>query len=157
LPEAWKSLVDSKPWDIYMTFTFVDYIHPVSARRLFDRFIRKLNARYYGTHFRRKHVGFSYVVATEMQKRGVVHFHALLRGDRTFIQRGASSYSRQFQTDIARAQLISSCSSIWATQVSPNICGFSDVAWYDPKRAASGYISKYVSKGGELDLRFINN
>jgi hypothetical protein len=72
-------LPDIAPWMVMVTLTFREETYPDVARHLFLRLVRALNEDVLGCNYRRivGHSYFSYVLATEYQSRGVIHFHFL--------------------------------------------------------------------------------
>jgi len=131
ITEAWADFLadDRWNWQWYVTLTFKEEIHPEQAHKYFCRWIRQLNEFTYGKHFRKHSQGLTWVRGLEYQRRHVIHFHALISGL-------PDDVSRNF------AMLL------WEN-VAKN-CGFARV--YPYKDGACAYISKYVSKGGELDI-----
>ena len=129
LQDAWTGFIGRfEPFDWYLTLTFREEIHPELADRRYRRFVRQINEALFGRRFREKGKGIYHVKASEYQKRGVLHFHSLMGG-------GVWKLRRLTFMDM------------WF-----NDNGISRIESYDPKRGAKGYLSKYVTKGGELDL-----
>ena len=86
----------------------------------------------YGQSYHRKGVGVYWVLALEYQKRGAIHFHALIGADVNLNQ----VLSRKDQE------------SRW-----DKLAGFSRIAPIDDRLAAvTNYLSKYVVKGGEIEV-----
>jgi hypothetical protein len=97
--------------------TFPDRIHPEAAGKLWRVFLRQLPP----TRWAR---------ALEYQKRGVLHYHAL-------VWFGGGQELRRL-----------SFMDRWYALAG----GFARIVAYDPARGAGFYLGKYVSKGGEVDL-----
>lgn len=116
-------------WQWYITLTFTAEIHPEQANKYFYRWIRKINEIAYGKHYRKHGGGVTWVRGLEFQRRGVIHFHALISG---------------IPEDFNRL----SAMILW--EDTGKKCGFARI--YPYKEGACSYISKYVSKGGELDI-----
>lgn len=92
--EAWRSYAARKEladaeyewiskarvWKSFITLTFQDEIPEDIAKKRFYMLIRILNTDLIGKHYTRyvKHCYFSYVLGTELQIRGVIHFHLLV-------------------------------------------------------------------------------
>lgn len=119
-PEYGRFLT-TRAWDWFGTFTFAVWIHPDQAARRYDRWARQLQKANGGE--------MEHARAMEWQKRGVVHFHALI-----------SNVSK----DIARAA--------WMTEWEDIGQGFARIYDYNPDQGAAYYLGKYVTKGGEMDL-----
>lgn len=119
------------PWDWYATLTFRESVHPEQAARRYQRWIRVLNQEVYGRRFRERGQGCWWVRALEMQKRDVVHFHALLGGV------GSSPRRKYYER-------------LWNEEN-----GFASIYPYDPLSGARFYCAKYVLKEstkGEIDV-----
>jgi len=121
LTEPWGTWLGSKGWDWYATMTFGVWIHPDQAAQRYDEWARQLYAE----------VGqpMEHARALEWQKRGVVHFHALIWNVRRSTTRKA-----------------------WEAKWEEIGEGWCAVYPYDRARGARFYLGKYVSKGGEVDL-----
>ena len=130
LKSAWSEWLDGMEWDWYVTLTFKNEIHPEQAERNFRRWVRRLNEKRHGKRFRKKGKGISWVRAIEMQRRGVIHFHVLLKGLEGI------RYLRGHR--------------LW--KVSGKRNGFSWIESYHPHRGATGYLGKYIGKGGDIDI-----
>lgn len=128
LCEAWVYFIRKlEPLDWFATFTFREPVHPEQANRRYYRFIRTLNEMRFGKHYREKGQGVYHVNAMEWQKREVLHFHSLIGG-------GVAELDRFLWMEL------------WNKDN-----GFARIFPYDSKGAA-GYVSKYVVKGGEIDI-----
>lgn len=126
--EAWIQLIRRiEPLDWFGTFTFRDPVHPEQANRRLSRFVRTLNETRFGKRYREKGLGICLVNAIEWQKREVLHFHSLMGG-------GLQDLDRFYWMEL------------WNRDN-----GFARIYPYDPV-GAPGYVSKYVVKGGEIDI-----
>jgi len=135
LTDAWQDFIARFPMNWFCTFTFTDSVHPERAGKLFRLFIRKLNRYLYGSHFERKgHAGVFYVLASEYQKRGVLHFHALI-GDVEDLN--------------ARARRLDFM-DLWLGFGPP--AGIARIEEIKNQDAVRGYVTKYVTKGGQIEL-----
>jgi len=80
LQKAWLHFIRKyDPYSWYVTLTFKDSIHKTTADKRFKRWITNINEALYGNRFRKRKLGVSWVRAMERQKRGTIHFHALIR------------------------------------------------------------------------------
>ena len=128
LQDAWiKFIRKLEPLQWFCTFTFREQVHPEQADRRYKRFIHQVNEFYFGKRYREKGLGAYHVRALEMQRRGVIHFHSLIGG--------AIKPEHRFYF-----------MESWNRDN-----GFARIFPYNPK-GAPGYVSKYVVKGGELDI-----
>lgn len=136
LSNAYSELLGRYKWEMFLTLTFRKPPHPEAAYKKFRFFITRVNRELYGRNWYKKKVGVYWTIALEYHKSGVIHFHALL-GDTSFIH-------ERFER--------SSVKNLWF-----DIAGFARVSNIpdtgDGQRAAIlGYISKYVAKGGLIDV-----
>jgi len=65
-------------WDWFATLTFRDSKSTYSAKRYFNRWLRKLNRRIFGGKAKYQDVSIPWVLAEERQDRGAIHYHVLL-------------------------------------------------------------------------------
>jgi len=140
LNEAWGQFIGKfEPYHWYSTFTFKDEVSQGRAEKQYHRIIRHINESLYGRRYRDKGLGVTWVKAIERQKRGVLHIHALIGGEVWRLRRftfmdvwreGAYfSNGKRFQAN-----------------------GFAKIEKYKRELGARHYLSKYVTKGGELDI-----
>lgn len=126
---AWAALLARFEWTWFCTLTFRESVHPERADKLFRVWWCMINARLFGRRWYKKGRCVRYARAIEMQKRNVLHYHALIGG------KGSPGLkAREFEEkwyDLA------------------GICRMSPVA---SQGAALSYVAKYVGKGGQIDL-----
>ena len=133
--QAWREFIGRYPMQWFSTFTFKEDVHPERATKLFRLFVRKLNRHLYGNHFERKgQQGVFWVLAWEYQKRGVLHFHSLL-GDVEDLNIRARRLHWMDQ---------------WEALGPP--AGFARIEKIESQDAVRNYVTKYVTKGGQIDL-----
>lgn len=147
LRDQWVCLLSRYRWDWFCTFTFRTQAHPETASKSFRFWVAKLNRSLYGRNWY-KHPDRSvvWVRALEWQRRNVIHYHALL-----------ASPEVADLNQIARR-------SIWAKEwnalgrddptkkTSGTGPGFALIERARNEIAVNAYISKYVIKGGEIDV-----
>jgi hypothetical protein len=121
-----------EPYGWFVTATFKCEVTEDLGVRQYLKWIRKLNEELFGRRYKEKGLGITHVRATERQKRGVIHFHALLGADVLKLRR-------------------KSCEAAWESQ-SYNTNGYMRIIPYDASRGAVRYLGKYVSKEGNLDI-----
>lgn len=125
------SMVDHQ-W--FCTFTFKSPTHPETADKAFKHFVNLINRDQFGKRWKKKQEGgMCWVRALEWQKRGVIHYHALISG------------LRKSSTQVARQ-----AEYLWNEELGNGFARI-DLIKGDPMKA-SAYCSKYVTKGGELDF-----
>ena len=116
-------------WQEYVTLTFKEEIHPEQADKYFKRWIRQINEINFGTHYRKHGYGITWARGLEFQRRGVIHFHALLSG-----------LSKDFSRFLA----------MYLWEKTGDNCGIARI--YPYVQGACPYLAKYVGKGGEIDI-----
>ena len=117
LQDAWGAWIETLArWEWYVTLTFAELVHPEAADKRWRAFVRQVEGR---------HRTIRWVRALEYQRRGVIHFHALMAGldDLTY-----NTVRRRWT---------------W---------GYSWIEAYQPGRGANYYLGKYLAKGGEIDV-----
>lgn len=129
LPRAWVDLVGRWQWDWFGTFTFRGDPHPERADKCFRVFVSKINRKLYGVRWAKHGKGLRWIRASEPQRRGAVHFHALLAGDGLALERRLSWMD------------------VWN-----ELAGFARIETPDSLEAVANYCAKYLLKGGEIDL-----
>lgn len=113
------------------TGMYVQNVQEEHSFRMYRRWARKLNEEIFGMRYRNKGQGLLHVYAIEYQKRGVAHIHSLIK-------------------DIPEAVSRIQFEKAWE-RLHPNN-GYANIFPYDPERGATGYIAKYVMKGGKVDI-----
>jgi len=140
LNEAWVKFIERfEPYHWYTTLTFKNEVTQGRAEKQFKRFVRLINESLYGRRYRNKGTGVSWVKAVERQRRGVIHFHALVGGEVWRLRRFTFM-------DVWREGAFFSNGKRFQAN------GFAKIEKYKPKLGARHYLSKYVTKGGELDI-----
>ena len=127
LRDAWITLLERWEWEWFCTFTFRDLVHPESADKRFRVLISQANRVLYGHRWYKKGEGIRWVRALEYQKRDVIHYHALLAAVK----------------DLRRLT--------WMDRWN-ELAGYARIEPVDCTAAVARYVSKYVVKGGEIDL-----
>lgn len=142
LVESWVSFLSQWQWRLFCTFTFrspavegvkspaCDYVHPEAAHKKFTFWISAANRELWGGRFyKHPERGLKWARATELQRRGVLHFHALVGGLRV--------------DELRRLSLM----DLWN-----DIAGYARIEAPDSDLAVRRYCAKYVMKAGEVDL-----
>ena len=143
LADAWRDFLGTFHWEWFCTLTFREATHPEAAYKKFGLWVGELNDSIFGNNWRTRawaDGGLHWVCALEWQRRGVLHFHALLGGRRALGESGVND-------DLYRADRM-----VWARRWG-QLAGFAKLDMIsDQDRAVCGYVSKYVAKGGAVDL-----
>jgi len=138
LKEAWAEFIKRfEPYTWFVTLTFKEARHPESADKAFKRWIRFINECLYGRRYRDKKKGVTWIKCMEYQKRDVIHFHCLL-ADPYLYQLKRMTFEQAWEQDCQGKEGL--------------INGYAKVKLYDARGGAVNYCSKYVMKGGEIDL-----
>lgn len=132
LAGVWADWIQLEPWDLFVNQTFKDHVHPERADKLHRVFIRRVNELLYGRRFREKNLGIYHVRALELQRRGVIHYHSL------------------FRVPVGPVPWRQSIEAIW--QDLDVVNGFCRVYPVTDRLGVARYVSKYVVKGGEIDV-----
>jgi len=109
------------PWDWYATMTFAEPVHPEQAARRWSRWVGDLEQ-----HQERR---MRWARALEYQKRGVIHYHALIWFGGASEARRLTAMDRWFEIGQGIARIFT----------------------YNPQLGATHYLGKYIAKGGEID------
>lgn len=133
LPQAWSEFLNNPLWNWswYGHFTFRDYPHPETADKVWYRWIHNLNRSIFGVrYYNRPDDGVIWSRGTEYQRRGAVHYHAVIGSI-------PGSISRMYWLDA------------WF-----KMAGICRIYAYQRGRGAEFYMSKstYAWKRGEIDL-----
>lgn len=131
IAENWGEFLGAYSWKWFTTLTFKDCTHPESAGKVFNNWIHRLNRDSYGqSYWKDKSKSVFWARGTEYQRRGVIHYHALVGGVPDFIR---SSKYRDW----------------WHEHV-----GLCKVEEYNPSLGGRYYMAKsaYTFKRGEIDV-----
>lgn len=129
LAQDWAGFLGRWKWSWFATLTFRGDPHPEAADKVFRVWVSKLNRKLYGSRWAKHGRGVRWARAEELQRRGVIHYHALLSGDGLDDQRRLS----------------------WMDEWN-RLAGFARIEAPESTRAVLEYCSKYVTKEGQIDL-----
>lgn len=123
-----------EPFSWYAHLTFTTDVHPEEANKCFHRWVRKLNEKVICRRYREKKIpGIAWVRALEYQKRDVIHFHCLLEHPEMDKVRYKRAYELWYQSGVRTGKI-------------------NRIGKYNEELGACGYLSKYISKNGEIDF-----
>jgi hypothetical protein len=137
LRETWGTWLAGQPWDLFVTLTSEKQTHPEAMFKRFRYCMHKASDHVYGRNWDRRQAGTQWVVGLERTKQGWPHCHAVVAFPGVDIRGQAG---RQV-FDLAYWQA-------WMTDTG----GF---AWLQIPRseaAVVSYVTKYVTKDGDLEL-----
>jgi hypothetical protein len=116
----------------FCTMTFRNTVGLESGAKWWRRWINELNCHVYGKNWRRRgEAGVYWIRADEFQKRGALHYHALV---------GTPS---DINDDASRMHF----KEVWFAMA--GICRIEAIRDAELVRR---YVSKYVTKGGDIEL-----
>lgn len=131
LRQAWVEWISTlDDWQWFAHFTFREPIHPEQANKRFLRFTRDMNRNLFGRRYGEEGKGVTWVRGLEYQKRDVIHFHVLYGGGVGVLRR--LTYVDKWWND--------------------NNKSISRIQPYNKNKGAVYYMTKYVVKGGEMDI-----
>jgi hypothetical protein len=135
LSAAWVELLGRYDWAWFATFTFRDEVHPEAASKRFRVWASQLAGSYLGRNWRRKRERApQWVRGLEWQRRHVLHYHALV-----------TNLPREYVDELHR--------SLWARMwFELGNTGFARIDPCNCRDEVYEYLSKYVTKGGEIDF-----
>jgi hypothetical protein len=127
---GWIVLLNQYTWDWFITMTFREPTHPESADKRWRLWVSMINRQLWGPRWAKKKQSVTWVRALELQKRGVIHYHALM------------SHPKDLNLILSRFAQMQNLNTI---------AGFARI--FPPRSvdAVISYCSKYVIKGGEIE------
>lgn len=129
LETAWASFLDRWCWTWFGTYTFHESVHAERADKLWRVYTNQLNVQLTSRKWWKHGAGFPWVRASERQRRGALHFHSLMGGA---------------AVDVPGRWLASE--ALWEELGG----GIARVERIETKGAVAAYVSKYVTKDGEI-------
>jgi hypothetical protein len=113
--------------------TFPDAVHPERADKLWRLWCSKLNRFVFAPRWHKTaHGGVVWARSSEFQVRGVLHFHALMGAIVNLNLEALRVHWKEVWLELAD--------------------GYSRIHQIENRSAVIAYITKYVVKGGELEL-----
>jgi hypothetical protein len=128
LVDAWVEYLSRWTWDWFVILTFREAKHPEAAEKVFRVWISKMNRDMYGPRWSKHRRGVRWVRAQELQRRGAIHFHALLGG-------------------VSELRRLS-----WMDRWYELADGYARIEPPRDATAVRAYCAKYIVKGGEIDI-----
>lgn len=155
VPDAWAGLLSRYPAHIFGTFTFRPTkrytdkftgelrevartaanggMHPEAAQKGFRFFVSSINRELYGNSWgKRWHGGLQWALGSEFHKDGRLHFHSIISAPTGDLW------------DLIR---VTSWHRWWLQEF-----GFNRIERPRSQADVAGYVSKYITKGGEVDF-----
>ena len=117
-------------WDWFGHLTFRDEKHPEAAEKIFGKWVHDINRRVFGSRYwnRKDRDGVLWARGTEMQKRGVIHYHFLMS---------------RISGEVKRLVMMDA----W-----DKLAGFARIYPFEAAKGGETYVVKYAAKGGEIEF-----
>lgn len=151
--EGYAAFLSRYTWDWFCTFTFRVPTHPEAARKYYSVWLACLNRRVFGNGWWRLQKSVYWCLAYERHRSGALHMHALVGHPLRDLNHAANRL--QFM-DLwfglgkdGRAGNGVNGAAGFSPAKGP---GIARIFRADNRCAVSAYVSKYVVKGGEIDL-----
>lgn len=134
LRDAWSEWLSQRPWDLFVTLTSDHRTHPEALHKRFRYCVHQMSDELYGRTVTRRGTPIEYVNGIERHKSGWPHSHALVRFPDVDL-------SDPLQLNLAT----------WQKRMTEN-GGFTWLSRPRHQADVVGYVTKYVTKDGELIL-----
>lgn len=134
LRESWSGWISAQPWDLFVTLTSERQTHPEALLKRFRYLMHRTSDHVYGKHWDRRGTGCQWLVGLERTKRGWPHSHAVVRFPNFDL--GGDQGKAVFPL------------SYWHKVYSDG--GFARLDLPRSETAVVNYVSKYVTKDGDL-------
>jgi hypothetical protein len=144
LQKGWQEFISRYEFDLFVTLTFREDIKRSKAEKRFKKWLGSLNHALFGWRYRRQGKGIRYATAYEYQKRGTLHFHALLGA------KGLKELDREYMAKLWKCN--GQRNKKTGTLIDRIVNGHAVIDIYDPARGAIQYMTKHIYKDGELDM-----
>jgi hypothetical protein len=127
--QAWEQFLRRYSWDLYAHLTFRGCPPPCRAEDKFRKWIHTLNRKLYGQSYWRTHEGVRWVRGEELQRREVIHYHALIGHGQV-----VAPFGNTLTTEFAEAT--------WR-----KLAGDGRVETYQPAKRGISYLAKKYTPG----------
>lgn len=129
--DGWNQFLSSRDWQLFITHTFTESVHPEQAEKVLVKFFHRQNVHYYGRKYAKAQTCLLWVSGLERTKLGVIHFHSIV-----------SNVPTDYRFDIAQKHWDAVGTSTGFIKVE-RVRALNDVLYY---------VTKYAVKGGEVIL-----
>lgn len=149
--EAMAEMIRSLPWDWYCTLTFGSLlVNAQLADRKYRRWINHINREVLGSHYKQ---GIPWIRATEFQRSGRIHYHALLGNVQALRRLSWMDYWEKGWPELKMESFKTNTGRVLTSyEVPPDGCGYARIWPYRSTGGAAHYLTKYLLKGGVIDL-----
>ena len=140
--KAWLELISRYEYDLFVTLTFREETERWLAEKRFKKWIAALNIDLFRRRYKQSGRGIRYAVVYGNQKRGTLHFHALLG------TKGLKKLDREYMAKLWKCNGQSK-NGILLDRI---VNGHADIKVYDPEQGAKHYLANHIFQGGEFDI-----
>ncbi len=142
--QAWLEFISRYEFDLFVTLTFREDTGRWLAEKRFEKWLVSLNKDLFGRRYEQRGRGIRYVVVYGNQKRGTLHFHALLGA------KGLKELDREYMAELWKCN--GQQNKKTGTLLNRIVNGHADIKIYDPEQGAKHYLINHIFQGGELDI-----
>ena len=140
LKKDWLELTSRYEFDLFVTLTFREDTGRWLAEKRFEKWIVSLNKVLFGERYKQRGRGIRYVVVYGNQKRGTLHFHALLGA------KGLKELDREYMAELWKCN--GQQNKKTGTLLNRIVNGHADIKIYDPEQGAKHYLINHIFQGG---------
>jgi hypothetical protein len=117
-------------WDWFGHLTFREEKHPEAAEKIFKKWVHGINRKVFGMRYwnRKDRDGVMWARGSEMQQRGVLHYHFLMS---------------RVPGDLKRLVMMDEWNKL---------AGFARIHPFEVAKGGETYVVKYAAKGGQIDF-----
>ncbi|MCH7520033.1 MAG: hypothetical protein IH964_13565 [Candidatus Dadabacteria bacterium] len=144
LQKGWLELTSRYEFDLFVTLTFREDTERWLAKKRFEKWLVSLNKDLFGRRYEQRGRGIRYVVVYGNQKRGTLHFHALLGA------KGLKELDREYMAELWKCN--GQQNKKTGTLLNRIVNGHAVIDIYDPARGAKHYLINHIFQGGEPDI-----
>ena len=132
--DAYTEWLSQRPWDLFLTLTSDHRTHPEALHKRFRYCVHLMSNEVYGRTATRRNCPIEFVNGIERHKSGWPHSHALLRFP-----------------DVDLSDPLQLSLATWQKRIS-DTGGFCELSRPRGQADVVSYVTKYVTKGGDLVL-----
>jgi len=142
--EAWLEVISRYEYDLFVTLTFQEDTKQWLAEKRFEKWVASLNKELFGRRYKQRNRGIRGVVVYGNQKRGTLHFHALLYA------KGLKDLNMEYMAKLWKCNGQKNKNT--GTLLNKIVNGHADIKIYDPKQGAKHYLANHTFQGGVFDI-----
>lgn len=142
--KAWLELISRYEYNLFVTLTFREDTERDLAEKRFKKWIAALNIDLFGQRYEQRGRGIRYAVVYGNQRRGTLHFHALLGA------KGLKDLNREYMAKLWKCN--GQKNKKTGTLLNRIVNGHADIKIYDPEQGAKHYLANHIFQGGVFDI-----